>query len=78
MLRNRRDEEKWKDCGGFNMGGKAIMDNLSIFKSMEYIYWRTSICPLFQYKSKIEMGSSCGKKAYVYTQERTSWLNSRT
>lgn len=35
MLGNRIDEEKLKGCGEFNLGEKAIRDNLSVFKSME-------------------------------------------
>lgn len=35
MSGNRINEEKLKDCGEFNLGGKAIRDNLSVFKSME-------------------------------------------
>lgn len=35
MLGNRINKEKLKDCGEFNLGGKAIRDNLCVFKSME-------------------------------------------
>lgn len=47
ILGNWRDEEKLKDCREFNLGGKAIRDNLSVFKSTECYLLKNKVFVLY-------------------------------
>lgn len=50
----RRDKEKLKDCREFNLGGgKAIRDDLSVFKSMECYLLKNQVFVLYFNRDQI-------------------------